>query len=80
MAYVEGKDLYDYVQEKGRLTQDEALDLIIPIVQAVAYAHEQGVIHRDIKPQNIMLDKTGDTPLDGFCPYLSPPPLQYHNH
>jgi eukaryotic-like serine/threonine-protein kinase len=50
-----GEDLARYVQPKGRLDIDEIDKLIVPIIDAIAFAHSQGVIHRDIKPANVFL-------------------------
>ena len=61
MQFVEGKTLYDYVKERGKLELREGLELMIKIGQAIFYAHRHGVIHRDIKPQNIMID-SGNLP------------------
>jgi serine/threonine protein kinase len=57
MEYIEGQELYDYVLDRKKLTQAEALNYISQIVQALDYVHQQGVLHRDVKPNNIMLRK-----------------------
>ncbi len=64
MEYVEGHTLYDMMQpppegEGHVFTEDEALDIIIQITQALAHAHERGLIHRDVKPKNILLTPQG---------------------
>jgi serine/threonine protein kinase len=61
MDLVEGPTLADYLREHGRLSIDLALEIFIPLAKAMAYAHHQGVIHRDLKPGNVILagDKTG---------------------
>ncbi len=56
MEYLNGKDLSHYIQERGRLTLDQALPIIHDIANALDYAHAHGLVHRDIKPSNIMLD------------------------
>ena len=54
--FLEGEDLARYVQSKGGMLQPApALDLLIPVVEAVGYAHSRGVIHRDLKPENVFL-------------------------
>lgn len=58
MGFVEGMSLAARVSE-GPLRPHKAAELLTQIVEAVAYAHEQGVIHRDLKPANILLDQHG---------------------
>ena len=55
MEYLKGKSLWDYIRERGPLTEEEARSLMLPIVDAVAYLHSSNMTHLDIKPQNIML-------------------------
>jgi len=57
--FIDGETLEDYLAEKGKLSEAEAVRLLAPIAQALDYAHEQGVIHRDVKPANIMVRKDG---------------------
>lgn len=59
MELVNGITLKDYMKQKGRLSPDEVVDFSSQIAKALAHAHERGIIHRDIKPQNIMLLKDG---------------------
>lgn len=58
MEYVSGCTLKELIQRQGRLQPQEAVEIVIQICEALDHAHSQKVIHRDIKPQNIML--TGD--------------------
>ncbi|NMG17969.1 hypothetical protein DP116_00320 [Brasilonema bromeliae SPC951] len=55
MEYIDGVDLKTYVDEGGQLSEDEALRYINQIGQALEYVHQQGFLHRDIKPHNIIL-------------------------
>ncbi len=61
MEYIEGKNLYDYLSEKGILSEEEALGIILQIAKALNYVHKQGLLHRDVKPNNIMLRKDNKT-------------------
>ncbi|MCX7904208.1 MAG: Stk1 family PASTA domain-containing Ser/Thr kinase [Caloramator sp.] len=55
MEYIKGKTLKDYIKEKGKIRYDEALKIVLQISQALDHAHKNGVIHRDIKPHNILI-------------------------
>jgi serine/threonine-protein kinase len=59
MEYVEGKTLYDDLSAGKIFAEDEALDIIIQVAHALAHAHARGLIHRDVKPKNIMIDAAG---------------------
>src|SRR5213594_2715319 len=60
MPFVEGESLADALRRRGPYTADEAVKIAEPILQALAHAHTQGLVHRDIKPDNVMLEgKTG---------------------
>src|SRR5437016_8960336 len=59
MEYLEGQDLRGVLREKGKLTPEEAARVILQICRALEAAHGEGVIHRDLKPQNIMMDANG---------------------
>ena len=56
MEYIRGKTLKDYLREIGPLTAEEAVYVMIQICKGVDHAHHQGVIHRDLKSQNVMID------------------------
>lgn len=59
MDCVQGQTLAEYLLEKGALSENEALDIVLQVAQAIAHAHEQNVVHRDIKPANIVLNRQG---------------------
>jgi serine/threonine protein kinase/Tfp pilus assembly protein PilF len=59
MEFIEGKDLRTLIREKKKFSPEEAVDVIQQVCQALDAAHSVGVIHRDLKPQNIMQDATG---------------------
>jgi serine/threonine-protein kinase len=56
MEYVEGKTLYDDLAKGKIFNEQEALEIIIQLAKALAHAHAQGLIHRDVKPKNIMIN------------------------
>lgn len=66
LEYIEGRDVYDILEEKGRIPEQEALSIIIQITQALEHAYEENVVHRDIKPGNILVDKHGLAKLTDF--------------
>jgi serine/threonine protein kinase len=55
MEFVPGMDLKTMIQERGRFTQDEALPLIIQACAGIGYAHRAGLVHCDVKPQNLLV-------------------------
>lgn len=55
MEIMTGGELFDYVVEKGTLSEEEASCFIRQITSALAYMHKAGVIHRDLKPENLLL-------------------------
>ena len=59
MEYVEGKTLYDDLSKGKVFDEREAIDVIIQVAKALGHAHAQGLIHRDVKPKNIMINKDG---------------------
>jgi serine/threonine protein kinase len=63
MEYVEGYSLGGKLERVGRLSEEEALPLIVQIGQGLHFAHQQGMIHRDIKPDNILVTADGQAKL-----------------
>ena len=59
MEYVDGRDLRSLIQEKKKFSPEEAIEVMQQVCQALEAAHSVGVIHRDLKPQNIMQESTG---------------------
>lgn len=55
MEFLDGRTLEEYLAEKGHLTEQETLDLMMPVLEALQSVHEKGIIHRDISPDNIFL-------------------------
>lgn len=60
IEFIQGVTLQDLLDVRGRLTVDEALPLFIQIADALAHAHQRGVVHRDIKPSNIIIQVNDD--------------------
>lgn len=59
MEYIEGKTLKQLLQKRGALTLPEVIDIMTQLTDGLAHAHEAYIIHRDIKPQNIMIEDNG---------------------
>jgi len=59
MDYIDGQTLDDYLADKGKLSEDEVIRVLRPIAAALDYAHGEGVVHRDVKPANVMIRKDG---------------------
>ncbi|XP_078277043.1 NUAK family SNF1-like kinase 2 [Rhinoraja longicauda] len=66
MEYASKGDLYDFIYEKQSLTEHEARHFIRQIVSAIYYCHENGIVHRDLKLENILLDATGNVKIADF--------------
>lgn len=66
MEYVDGNNLKEYIREKGPLSAHEAVRITRKIAEALEKAHAAGVIHRDIKPQNILFSREGKVKVTDF--------------
>ena len=66
MEYVQGKTLKEVIQERGRLSAPLACQITIRILSALEHAHRNGIIHRDIKPQNILVHADGHIKVADF--------------
>lgn len=66
MEYIEGITLKEYIEEHGALDWKEALFFAIQISKALQHAHDKGIVHRDVKPQNIMLLEDGTIKVADF--------------
>lgn len=64
MDFLDGESLSDLIKSQGYLDVPRALNIFIQICEGLEYAHQQGVIHRDVKPSNIILTKTSDSDED----------------
>lgn len=60
MEFVHGRSLAEMLREKGKLTPDDALPLLSEVCDAMAYAHNNDTLHRDLKPDNILIDEEDD--------------------
>ena len=66
MEYVDGPDLKTVIRQRDRLDVDEALDIAVQVAFGVGHAHKAGLIHRDIKPQNVLLTRDGRAKVADF--------------
>ncbi len=66
MEYIEGKHLKQLIKKRGKLTIEETIDIMLQITDGIACAHDSYIIHRDIKPQNIMILDNGIVKITDF--------------
>jgi beta-lactam-binding protein with PASTA domain len=66
MELIEGRTLREVLRESGRLSAPEALEVMIPVLEALAAAHRAGLIHRDVKPENVLVADDGTVKVGDF--------------
>jgi eukaryotic-like serine/threonine-protein kinase len=66
MEYLEGRSLKQIVRQEGALDPDRAIDLVVQILKAARFAHRRGIVHRDIKPHNVIVDDEGRAKVTDF--------------
>lgn len=66
MEYVDGRTLKELITESGRLDQGLAVRVALQILAALGHAHQRGIIHRDVKPQNVLVSHTGQVKIGDF--------------
>ena len=66
MELVEGITLKDYIQKKGKLTSKEVIGITLQVCAGIEAAHSKNIIHRDVKPQNIIISKEGKVKVTDF--------------
>lgn len=66
MEYIDGITLKEYISKQGAITWNDALFFMTQILRAVQHAHDKGIVHRDIKPQNIILLQNGNIKVTDF--------------
>lgn len=66
MEFVEGIDLFDLLHQTGRLAPDVAAVIAFQLAEGLAYAHYRGIIHRDVKPSNLLISKMGEVKIMDF--------------
>ena len=59
MEYLEGGELLKYLEEKGKLDENEAREFFIQLLDAIAYCHKEKIVHRDLKLENILISDIG---------------------
>lgn len=66
MEYIRGRTLKQLISQRGALHQEEAVNIMIQLTSAVQHAHENSIIHRDIKPQNVLVKDDGTVKITDF--------------
>lgn len=66
MEYIPGRTLKEYIHANGAMTPEHAVSIMQQLVSAIAHAHHNGIIHRDIKPQNVLMNSEDDVKITDF--------------
>ncbi|PIC68811.1 serine/threonine protein kinase [Sporosarcina sp. P21c] len=66
MEYIAGKTLKDYIHTHGALSAEQAVSIMKQLVSAISHAHHNGIVHRDIKPQNVLMNGEDDVKITDF--------------
>lgn len=66
IEYVDGMTLKELIAKEGRISQENAVRYTIQILTALSHAHQRGIIHRDVKPQNVLVPKSGPLKISDF--------------
>jgi beta-lactam-binding protein with PASTA domain/tRNA A-37 threonylcarbamoyl transferase component Bud32 len=66
MEFIEGRTLKDVIRERGPAPPEAAVDIVLQILRAARFAHQRGVVHRDIKPHNVLIDDEGRVKVTDF--------------
>lgn len=66
LEYVDGETLKDIIAERGKMEQEEAVHCALCILAALSHAHQRGIIHRDVKSQNVMITRSGQVKIGDF--------------
>jgi serine/threonine-protein kinase len=66
MEFLQGRELRDILNDQKLLPVDQVIDVVAQVAQGLAYAHEHGIIHRDVKPSNIMVGRDGHVKITDF--------------
>lgn len=66
MEYIDGMTLKEYIQQHSPIDVEETIEIMKQLTSAISHAHANGLIHRDVKPQNILIDKKGNVKITDF--------------
>ena len=80
MELIEGITLKEYISKKGRLTVKEATSIAIQVSMGLEAAHNRNIVHRDIKPQNIIISTDGKVKVTDFGIAEDFSVIQYHQY